>query len=220
MDTEKVQTQALELKSKYEGLVIKDDASFKAMKAFEDNGRENIKIIKDFIKPQKEEANRRHKKLTQLEKTLTAPFEEVMKGAKQKRIAYSQEQQRIQQEARRKAQEALDRVAEEERLQLAKTLEESGNKEQAEAILETPVIAPQAPVVEAPKVAGSRKVYSAKIVDIKALFKGYVDGSTAIPELSEDDLKKLSSILKLNSLAKALKSSLDIPGVEVKVKVV
>jgi len=64
------------------------------------------------------------------------------------------------------------------------------------------------------------KRWHAEIVSVQELFKAYSDGSTPLPELNEKELAQLATILKLNKLAIALKSSLNIPGVKAVSKVV
>jgi len=104
------------------------------------------------------------------------------------------EEDRLRREAKKKA--------EEEWLATAIEAEKSGNKEEAEEILEEPVFVPP-PMVESftPKIRGlaMKDNWDFEIVDIKKIPRNYF---------------KIDEV-KIRGVVKALKSSTDIPGIKV-----
>ena len=214
MDESTVVTRALELKGQYEGLVVKDDASFEAMASFEKTADDNIKAIKAHILPQKDEANRRHKKITLKEKEMIAPWEEVKKGARQKRLTYAAEQKAIADKKRMEAEKEARAKAEAERLEQAKALEESGQHAEAEAAIEAPItpVAPPPPEDAPVSVKGAREVWSCEIFDPSALFKAIAEGVCTVPAMGEKELEHLDKALGLSAQAKRMKAAFNVPG--------
>lgn len=121
---------------------------------------------------------------------------------------YSQEQEKIRQEEEAKAREAARKEA--DRLQKrALRAAEKGHDEQAAALQEmaesvpVPIVAPQ------PKVAGisTREAWKAQVVDKATLIKAVAEGK--VPDAVLDPNMKA-----LNEMARALKGSLNYPGVK------
>jgi hypothetical protein len=189
-------------------IVVTDQASFDAAAQFRRRIVTAIAKAEERFAPAKTAANKAHKEICALEKKIIAPLEAASRDIENKGVAwYREEQDRIQAKAREQ-QEAARKAEEERRLQEAVEAESAGDTEQAEAIINAPpaqvaVIAPPAP-----KVAGTSvpKTYSAQVVDIMALCRAVAEGK-ASSEFIEPNM------VALNRVAKALKKTMDIPGV-------
>ena len=138
------------------------------------------------------------------------PLQNARQIYKQKCIAWDQEQERIRQEAQRKAEEAARLRAEEEALAAALAAEQEGDKETAEAIIAEPVqVAPVIVPKTAPaasRLSAGREVWSAEVVNLMDLCKAIVAGKASINLI-------LPNQPALNKMASAMKSTLAIPGV-------
>ena len=96
---------------------------------------------------------------------------------------------------------------ESERLEQAKQLEAQGEKDAALALLDAPIVAPTVttPVTKVDGVSTS-KIWGAEVYSLKELCQAIVDGKADI-SCVEANMKTL------NSLCKALKANVSIPGV-------
>ncbi len=214
VNTEQFESMALVLVEKAGALVVSNLESANIAESIEKTAKDNEKMLLAHMEPQIKEAHARHKKLTTLRDKLVTPFHEAAQQARQKRIVWTQEEQRKAQEAMRKAQEEAMKQAEEERLAMAAELEKSGDKAQAEAILDAPVEPVYVPQVETPTVKGAREIWGVEIVDCKALLKALPD-SPFMPDLTQDELGKLATVLKLSKHAVSLKSNFKLAGIRV-----
>lgn len=210
---EQFETQALELHREYNKLVITDSDSFVAMGAYEKTAKEAVALIKANMKSSIEEAHQRHKKLVVTQKKLIAPFEEVRVGARRKRLEYQAEQERIAQEAQRKAEEEARRLAEQKRQEEIEEAEAFESEEKTKALKQAPVEVPAVQVKSTAKVKGARTLWHAEVVSLKqlaaAIATGTVPESYIMPNMSV-----------LNNLAVRDKERFSMPGVVAVSKVV
>ena len=209
MNEKQFETKALELRQKFDGLMVVDDDSAKAMEVYETAAYDSIKALKEHMKVAIDDAHQKHKKLVATLKRLTAPFDEVRSGARSKRIKYQQEQERIaaekQAELERQAQKKRDKE-----IRAAKAFDDTPKVE----VLETePVYVPPVKPSIASKVKGARTLWHAEVTDIKALARGVASGA-----LSGDLI--MGDMTVLNSMAVAEKDKLNIPGVKAVSRVV
>lgn len=111
--------------------------------------------------------------------------------------------------AERKAREETAKRAQEELLLRAVELEEAGEAEQAEILLEEPIVV--TPVIHrsAPKLAGkvSGTTYSAKVTDLRALVRAVADGRAPMEALGANESF-------LNQMARSYKEGFSMPGCE------
>jgi hypothetical protein len=127
-------------------------------------------------------------------------------------LAYDREQARILAEAQRKAQEEARQAEIERKLQEAIALEAAGEKEESAQVLDEPIMAVPAIVQEAPtKVTGqvTKTTYSAVVTDFKKLVMAVSRGEVPLLALKADEPW-------LNGQARAFRTGLSYPGVEVK----
>ena len=143
-----------------------------------------------------------HKEAVAQKKKVDAPLVEAEGIVKPRMAAWNAEQERIRREEEERLREIARKEEEERRLKEAIDAEKSGNKEEAEAILETPIEPP--PVVipkTTPKVAGVSftKQWKFRITDPNKIPREY---------LTPDEVK-------IGGVVRALKDKANIPGVEV-----
>jgi hypothetical protein len=205
---DEMQTQALELKHKVDGLVVKDRPSFEAGEALRGTLKEAIKTTTDFFREPKAEAHRRHKKLLDAERRALAPLKDAEATLKRNLLAYANEQRRIAEEKARKEREKAREQAEKEQRAKAQEFMKLGDFGAAKSVLSAPVAAPAPPKVNAPKVKGARKTWSAEVTDMKAFVQACWRG-----ECNMSLAMLLPDQVALNKLAVALKQNFSVPGV-------
>lgn len=135
-----------------------------------------------------------------------AECEKVLKG---KMAGFVKEQEKIRQEAEAKAAEAA-RKEQEKIMAKADKLREKGKYEQAEAVeIQAATTVAASPVIDTPVATGAstRRIWKARLSNKMALIQAVAEGK-ASPELLDYN----ESVG--NGLAKALKSGMNIPGLE------
>jgi len=156
-------------------------------------------------------AHHAHKEAVAAKKGVEAPLIEAERILKSGMARYSDEQERIRREEQRRIDSISRKAAEEERLATAVALEEAGETEAAEQVIEAPVLAPVVILPPAtPKVSGisSAVTYKAKVVDLYALVC-YISENPALIHLVKE------SQTDLNGMARRQKEAFGLPGVEV-----
>lgn len=133
-----------------------------------------------FYGPVKKQIDAIKKPVLEHEKTFAAELDAEKRRLGGLITGYMQEQERKRQEEERKAREEAERQAREEALARAVELEEMGETEAAEHVLEEPIIAvPVAIQNEAPlRMTGQvgKKTYACEVFDVKALMKAVLEG--------------------------------------------
>jgi hypothetical protein len=148
------------------------------------------------------------------------PLENAERQIKGEINRWDAEQQRIQQERQRAAQELADREAEEERNRVAIVAEEAGaTAEEVQAIAEAPTLAIAPPVpMTYQKAAGVSRVdnYKARVTDLKALCRAVGAGKCSVEYVMGLTKNKSTGFISspaLNARAHGDKTTLCIPGV-------
>lgn len=149
---------------------IEDQSDYDFSLTIAEEAIKRQKTISEFFAPTKKLANSLHKSITQMENDLLAPYIQIERLIKDRRLNYRQAQERLrvaqENEARRVAQEAQHAEA----LAQAAQLEKEGEKEAAQVVVEQALAAP-APAIVVPssvqKQSGSsiRKKFSYRIDD-------------------------------------------------------
>jgi len=163
------------------------------------------------ISPAKSAADRAHQEICDLEKVLRGPLLKSRPLLKQKIGDWRVEQKRLADEGNRQRALAAQRLAEEETLDRAVTLERQGQGEAAAALLSVPAVASPisvaAPRIEARGVA-IRENWSAELVDLRLL----------IAWVAEDIQGRYHFLSAngpaLNSEARNRKAGFNVPGVK------
>lgn len=124
-------------------------------------------------------------------------------------LVYNRKVEAERREADRTAREAAEKAAQEEQLARAIELEESGDLEQASALLDEPVVA--APVftqaAAPPRMTGqvAKKTYSAQVENLMELVKAVAAGKAPLQALKADESF-------INAQARSFKEGFSIPG--------
>lgn len=167
--------------------------------------------ITDLFAEPKRKAHEAHKSITKAEKELLEPVGRAKTIVTGKVDAYEGEQRRIAEEAERKLREEARKIEEDRKLAEAEAAEKDGEHEVADAILSEPVSVPVVKVqTETAKVEGvsQRANYKAEVTDLLALVKHVA----AHPECVNLLMPNMPAI---NSMARAQKEAMKIPGVRV-----
>lgn len=160
------------------------------------------KKITDTFKPIKQKMDAAKQEVLDQERAADAPLKEAESWLSPQIITWNREQERIRQEEEARLREIARKEEEERQLQEAILAEQSGQKEEAEAIISAPVQA--APVVvpkSVPKVAG---------MSIRDNWKFRITNEKLIPR----EYLKVDEV-KIGQVVRAMKSAANIAGVEV-----
>jgi hypothetical protein len=166
------------------------------------------KQIKAFWEDDVSSALKLHRSLVAKRDSMLGPVGDQKKALTNGMKAWSDEQERIRREAQAKAEAEARRMAEEAALARAVALEASGNKKEAEAVMEAPVVADPVYVENVtPTGFGqfTRKTWSAEVVDIMALVKAVANGKAPIKAIEPN-------MTVLNQMARSMKETFAVEG--------
>ncbi len=192
-------------------LVIRDGDSYVVACDYQRGWAALEKEIVDTFRESKRKTDAAHKEVVAMEKRHLQDLQIARKILGPKIATYMEEQARSRREEERRLQLEADNEAEKERLDQALALDREGLKEEAGLLLSEPL---DAPVIVAPKNIpdakgiSARQTWKAQCVSLKTLIKAVADG-----KVSELALQPNETFL--NSQARALKGTMDFPGVRV-----
>jgi len=168
------------------------------------------KRIQDHHKPIKDAAYAAHKVAVAAEKRLLDPLDEARTILRRGIGTWESEQELIRLRLERKARDEARKQEEEMRLALAVQAEELGADEvTTEEILSTPMVtvAPVvAPTFERVSGVSTSQRWHAEVMDLKALCRSVGEGKASVEFVQPN-------LTALNALARAMKSTLNVPGV-------
>src|SRR5688572_2580422 len=209
MSTQELETRALSVPDRAKGLAIVTAEDFM-------NAGELLRTIKGLraeidgtFDPIISKAHAAHKEAIEQKRKVDAPLVEAENILKPRISAYLTEQERLRREEELRMQKAAQEEEERQRLESAVILDDIGETDSANALLEERVVAP--PVVlprQVPKVSGiaMRQTWSAQVVSLMELVKAVAAGKVPIMALQ-------ANTTFLNQQARSMKSALNYPGV-------
>lgn len=210
-----LENKTLTLYEQATSLTIFDQTSYvaagelgKALKALE-------KEITEYFEPLRVNAKAAYDAILDKKNKELAPVKEAMDAVRLTMNKYIQEQERIRQEAERKARAEAEEAARKERERLeAQALKqmEKGKEEKAEALLEKAEAVYVAPVTVAPSVEKTVRTESGNITQAKELKVTVVDPVAFLKALIENNPGAVASIVKIGD--GPLKSWVKANGVE------
>ncbi len=172
----------------------------------------SIKSLNELFTVTKQSIDAVKKPILEAERTDIGAITAAKDALGSKVLAWDREQARIQAEAMRVAQEAARQAAIEQQLADALAAANAGEKEEAEQILNEPVMAAPAIVQAAPaKVTGqvTKTTFSAVVTNLRELVMAVSRGEVPIQAIRADETF-------LNQQARSFRKGLSYPGVEVK----
>ena len=202
MDQKEITERALSVPDRAKSIIIKSNDDFVKAGEILTAIKSLRKEIDATFDPIITKAHEAHKEAIAQKKKVDAPLVEAEGIIKPRMAAWNAEQERLRREEEERLREIARKEEEERRLKEAIAAEQSGNKDEAEAILETPVQAPPVVVPKTtPKVAGVSftKQWKFRITDPNKIPREY---------LTPDEVK-------IGGVVRALKDKANIPGVEV-----
>ena len=168
--------------------------------------------VKEVFGPSKDAAYTAYKAASALYKQAMDPIEAADKVVRREFERYSLEVKRRENAERMRLEAEARAQAEAERQAQVEILQETGQEELAEVLDQAPVVAAPVIVPEAVKPEGVHTMtrWKARVTDMEVLCKAI--GAKGSPQCTPDLV--LPNTVALNGLARALKSNLNIPGVE------
>ena len=218
---EEVEQRALTLPEKATHIQIMDAETFKEAAEFTLTLRTIKKEIDNTFDPIVKKAHEAHKEAVAQKKKVLEPVEQAQKIIDGKIGEFHAEQERLrraeEERLRKEAEEQARKEEEERRLEEASRLEQEGNSEMAEALLEAPLAPPVVVIpkieTQAPKVDGLSvtKIYKGEVVNLAQLIQAVAQGRAPIGLLEVNQTA-------LNGMARALKEAFSVPGCRVVVE--
>lgn len=181
---------------------IKDPKTLEAAAKYMLTAKAKGKAVKERLAGPKAKAKAAYQEWIDLEKELLAPYtaieDDIIKPAMSR---YDDEQERLRREEQRRRDEAERKRLEDEQLERAKEAADQGNAEEAEEILNEPVVAPPVVIPKAAAPAGIsyRLVWRFKITDPEKIPRQY---------LMVDETK-------IGAVVRAMKGETAIEGIQV-----
>ncbi len=205
-----IEAEALVRRSDLTAVTITDQPSYEEAVEKFTLAKNWIDKAKAFFKPIKDATHAAHKTACENERKVIFPVEAALAQTKQSLVQWDNKQEQLRREEEHRLREQAEREAEEQRLADAVHAEEMGAApEQVDAILETPV-AITAPVQAAPTYQKS------SAVQMRDNWGGVCDDLFALVKAVAKDKSKIGLLQvnqpALNSMAKALKETMNIPG--------
>lgn len=202
-EIEVYQDQAVDVLKQAEAIEVVDKDSYDVAGAFVKSIKPLEKGIVEYFKPMKQKARESHKAICEKETEALTPVKGALKLFNGKMTKWhTEEQARVRAEEDRLRREAIKRQ-EDEKLKKAEELTESGDEEEAEAVLTAPIVAPvfKPRKVEKPKGISYRDNWKFRVVDPDKLPEKYW------MRIMNGDM--------IEGEVKANKDKTNIPGVEV-----
>ena len=194
----------LEAQAKKLALSIKDDATYREASAFRVTIDKQLKACKVIIKPTVSAAHFAHQEAKKVETTVSDPMENALEILDPQISRWRIEQENARRIEQEKINRQLQKDEEDRRLAEAEELAKSGKKEEAEAILEAPIVAPQVVLPPTTKVDGisDRTYWSADVFDLKLLCKAVAEGKADVSCV-------MAHMPTLNGIAKGMKAAMN-----------
>lgn len=220
VETDEVEIKAVSIVDQAKVVVVIDSETYTSAGMMWKSLGDMIKEVKETFDPICEAANKAHKAATAKRAQYLDPLTTAQKSVKQLMSNYDAEQERIRKAEESRLAEIARKQAEEDALLTAIAAEEEAKRngatqeeaaQEAQAIIEQPVYVPPVVVPKSvPKMAGGpvyREIWSAEIIDIKALCLAVATGKASTECV-------IGNMPTLNRMAVALKGTMNIPGVK------
>jgi hypothetical protein len=166
-------TQALDIYQQAYAVKVRDKESYDSAGALALCIKDMTKQVQDYWKPIKDKAHAAHKEICNRETELLKPLKDAAGLIDTQRRAWLAEQERIRQEAERKARAIAEEAARKERARIeaqARKAAEKGKADKAAELIEKAAEVVAAPVFVAPTIDKNvRKDIAVQVTDLKAL---------------------------------------------------
>jgi DNA repair ATPase RecN len=202
LQPEEVSTMALTIIEQGKSVVIKTSEDYEQAGFVFTTIKSVMKQVDESFDPIIQKAHQAHKEAVAQKKKIYEPLENVSKHVKRVMSDYDAEQERIRKAEESRLQEIARKEEEERKLAEAIAAEQSGDKQEAEAIINEEIyVAPVVVKKEVPKVQGMsfRTIWKFRIIDEKKIPREY---------LTPDSVK-------IGGVVRSLKKATNIPGVQV-----
>lgn len=210
---EEIQNESTQypMKARDLALSVKDDEGYRAAGEFLIAIKGFRKKVDDAFAPAVQKAHEAHKAIKALQNQAAAPLDEAERIIKPALAAYDQEQDRIRREEQDRLAAEQKKRDDDARIAEAAKVAENGDLDGANAILEAPpapIVAPPPPPKAAVAGISYRETWKAEVTDMRSLIAAVASGKASTTLLAINGPA-------LNSMVRALRSELKIPGVRV-----
>lgn len=203
IDVAEIESETTTLQTRASALTIESPAEYTDAAEFLKAVRRVVKQVDDTFAQVIKDAHTLHRNLTTKRNEHREPLYAAEREIKQRMGAWSAEQERIRVQAEQAERKRLAAEAEMRRLEEAETLEETGQSEAADAILEAPPPPP-------PPVVIPTNVPKPKGISVRLAWRFRIVDMSLVPDKYKTiDEKKIAGVVR------ALKKDANIPGVEV-----
>ncbi len=210
MNVQEIEQKTETLPERARGIAIATAEEYKAAGEFLLEIKALRREIDGTFDPIIEKAHSAHKEAIAQKKKHDGPLAEAEALMKPKIAGYLQEEERKRRAEELRLQEEERKRAEEEQLHQAAILDEIGETEAANRLLdEKPEVIPVILPKQAPKVAGisMRETWSAQVFDLMALVNAVATGKAPVQCLS-------ANTVFLGQQARSMKAAMNYPGVK------
>lgn len=216
-----LEQKTLTLYEQASSLVITDQTSYAAAGEVGKSLKSLQKEIEDYFAPMKKAAHDAHKAITKKETDELAPVKEAIDIVRKTMNVYIQEQDRIRQEAERKARMEAEEAARKERERLEKqalAAMEKGKDEKAESLMEQAANVYAEPVAVEPVVDKTVRTESGNITQAKELQIVVTDVKAFLAELVKRNVAPTMIEVKAGPLKAWVKANAleSFPGLSIK----
>lgn len=202
-ECKEVEVQALTIPDQAKTINITDVQTYAGAGDFWKSIKALRSKVADTFDPLIKNAHELHKSILAKKQAVDRPLEEAERTVKRAMETYDREQERLRREEEARLREIERKAEEERRLQEAITLEESGQKEVAEAVMEAPVyVAPVVIPKVTPKMEGGpvfRTIWKFRVVNPNIIPRQYL---------------KIDEVA-IGGVVRSLKNQANIPGIEI-----
>lgn len=209
--THDVESKALAVPDQARAIRIIDNAAMLQANAMLLDIKALVKEVDECFKPLAQKADEAHKAITGRWKLAKAPLIEAEGILKVGVKAYMDEVERKRREEEARLREIARKEEEERRLKEAELLANAGFHEEAEAVIDEPIVVVMPEVkADIPKVdmRNFRRAWKARVTDFSAFARYCASNPQYLHLLLPNDSG-------LNQMARALKNNMHLPGVQV-----
>lgn len=207
---EQEQQGTIALANELKALTVTNAAEYEFAQKMIERSAEYEKRWDELTGPAKKAAYDSYQKSLRLHDDPITELKSARGKAKQECLKWADEQERIRREEQLRLEEIARKQAEEEQIAAALEAQAEGDSETANAIIAQPVYVPPVnvpkPAVQASRLTAGRSVWSAEVLDLMALVKAVAAGTAPITFIEPN-------MVNLNAQARASKQATKVPGV-------
>lgn len=208
--TGEIESQALILSEQAKTLQVTDQTTYNQAVGLRGAIKDFLKGVQDIFEPMRERAYSAYQEVMKQRDVIKAPAETALKGLDTGISNWTRERERLQRVEQARLQQEANQRAEENRLARAVEVEQAGfDEESVQAVLAEPVrteTAVATPTYQKSSAIVTRDNWSGEIYDLWELAKAVAADKSKMNLIQGNQTA-------VNQMARALKETMDIPGI-------